>query len=180
MLDPVLGYWITAGLALLFASAAAHKLRAVARFTEVFAALRILPAVLARRVAWLIPCLELCIAAALLWGRTRQPAALAAAAVLTAYALALGLNLRRGRLDLDCGCGMARDRRAIAAWMVWRNLVLAGAAIVAALPWSRRAFDPADALTLAGAIVAGALLYAAVDRLLGDVAPKGLSLRSAS
>jgi Methylamine utilisation protein MauE len=180
MLDPVFGYWISAGLALLFASAAAHKWRALAQFSEVLAAFRILPEALARRGAWLIPCVELCIALCLSWERTRRPAALVAAAVLTVYALALGLNLRRGRLDLDCGCGMARDRRAIGAWMMWRNLLLAGVAAIAAVPWSHRALDLTDALTVAGGLIAGALFYVAVDRLLGDVAPKGMTLRSTS
>jgi Methylamine utilisation protein MauE len=178
VLDPVFGYWITASLALLFASAAMHKLRVPGRFTEVMAAFRILPEALARRVAWLIPCMEIGVAATVLWDRTRPPAALGAAAVLTAYALALAVNLRRGRLDLDCGCGTARDRRPIAAWMVWRNLLLAAAAAVIALPWLHRPFDLTDILTVTGAIIAAVVLYAAVDRLLGDVAPKGMILRS--
>jgi Methylamine utilisation protein MauE len=180
MLDPVFGYSITAGLALLFASAAAHKLRAPARFAEVLAAFRVLPEGIARRVAWLIPCMELCIAVALLWERTRRQAVLAAAAVLVLYALALTLNLRRGRLDLDCGCGTARDRRAIAGWMVWRNLFLAAGAAIAALPWSLRGYDATDVLTVGGGLIAGAVFYAAVDRLLGDVAPKGMILKSTS
>jgi Methylamine utilisation protein MauE len=180
MLDPVFGYSITAGLALLFASAAAHKLRAPGRFAEVFAAYRILPEALARHAARLVPCIEICIAAGLMWEPTRRQAVLAAAAVLTVYALALALNLLRGRLHLDCGCGTARNRRAIAAWMVWRNLLLAAGAAIAALPWSLRGFDPTDVLTVGGALIAGAVIYAAVDRLLGDVAPKGMILKSTS
>ncbi len=180
MLDPVFGLWITLGLALLFASAAVHKLRSPARFAEVLAAYRVMPEDLARRGAWAVPCLELAIAAALIVGDTRRWGALAAAAMLAVYALALALNLRRGRLDLDCGCGPARDRRPIAAWMVWRNLLIAGAALIAALPASGRALDAPDVLTLAGGLAAAGILYSAVDRLLGDVAPKGRRLRSTS
>jgi hypothetical protein len=180
MLDPAFGYLIIAGIALLFASAGAHKLQDLARFAEAFAAYRVVPKALARRLAWLIPALELCVAASLLWEPARRAAAAAAVAVLIAYSSGLQLNLLRGRRDLDCGCGTARDRRAIAAWMVWRNLILAAAVGVTVLPWSHRSLSVTDLLTIAGALAVGVTLYAAVDRLLGDIAPKAMILRSTS
>jgi hypothetical protein len=180
VLDPAFGYLIIAGIALLFASAGVHKLQDLARFAEAFAAYRVLPAVLARHLAWLIPSLELCVAASLLWEPSRRVAGMAAILVLIAYASGLGVNLLRGRRDLDCGCGTARDRRAIAGWMVWRNLILGGALGITLLPWSPRAFDLTDLLTVLGGLTVGVTLYAAVDRLLGDVAPKAMILRSTS
>jgi hypothetical protein len=180
VLDPAFGYLIIAGIALLFATAGAHKLQDLARFAEAFAAYRVLPKALARRLAWLIPSLELCVAASLLWEPTRRVAAVAAIAVLISYASGLELNLLRGRRDLDCGCGTARDRRAIAAWMVWRNLILAAAVGIAVLPWSPRSLGLTDLLTIVGALTVGITLYAAVDRLLGDVVPKATILRSTS
>ena len=180
MLDPAFGYLVIGGIALLFASAGAHKLRGLARFTEIFAAYRVLPGALARGVAWFIPCLELGIAAALLWEPSRRTAVASAIAVLIAYASGLAVNLLRGRRDLDCGCGGAHDRRAIAAWMVWRNLFLAAALGIAALPWSPRPFNLSDLPTVLGGLIVGAALYAAVDRLLGDIAPKALLLRGSS
>jgi hypothetical protein len=180
MLDPAFGYLIVAGLALLFASAAMHKVRGLARFTEIFSAYRVMPDALGRRLAKLVPCLEVAIAIALLWEPSRRMAVIAAAAVLIAYASVMGLNLLRGRRDLDCGCGMARDRRNIAGWMVWRNLFLAAAIGSAALPWSPRALNSTDMLTVFGGLIAAVTLYAAVDRLLGDVAPKAMMLRGNS
>jgi Methylamine utilisation protein MauE len=180
VLDPAFGYLIILGIALLFASAGALKLQDLARFTEIFAAYRVVPSALARRLAWLIPCLELSVAITLLWEPSRRMAVISGIAVLIAYASGLGVNLRRGRRDLDCGCGAARDRRAIAAWMVWRNLILAAAVGIAALPWSPRPFSLTDCLTVMGGLLVGATLYAAVDRLLGDVAPKAMILRSTS
>jgi hypothetical protein len=180
VLDPAFGYLIIGGIAVLFASAAAHKLQDLARFAEAFAAYRVLPEALSRRLAWLIPALELCVAAGLLWEATRRVAAVAATAVLIAYASGLQLNLLRGRRDLDCGCATARGRRAIAPWMVWRNMILAAAAGITVLPWSPRSLNPTDVLTVVGAITAGVALYAAVDRLLGDVAPKAMILRNTS
>jgi hypothetical protein len=124
-LDPAFGYLIVGGVALLLAAAAGHKLRNLSLFTEVFAAYRVLPDAWARRCAALIPCIEIAIAASLLWEPLRPWAAAAAIGLLIAYAAALGLNLMRGRRELDCGCGTSGNRRPIAAWMVWRNPLLA-------------------------------------------------------
>jgi Methylamine utilisation protein MauE len=131
-------------------------------------------------MAWLIPWLELAIALALCWEPSRRAALVSAIAVLIAYATALGVNLLRGRRDLDCGCGAVRSRRVIADWMVWRNLLLASGLGIATLPWSLRPFGVTDLLTVVGGLVAGATLYGAVDRLLGDVSPKAMTLRSTS
>ncbi len=180
LLDPTVGYLILADIALLFGSASVHKLRRMARFTEIFVAYRVLPEPLSRRMGWLIPVAELMAAVTLLWVPTRPLAAAPAAVILMAYAAALGLNLARRRRDLDCGCTTTQDRRPIAPWMVCRNLLLAGFVGVTALPWSLRSLDPADFLTLTGGVVVSVALYAAVDRLLGEVAPKAMRFRATS
>ena len=64
--------------------------------------------------------------------------------------------------------------------MVWRNLCLAAVLGIAALPWSSRPLNPTDFLTVTGGLIAAIALYAAFDRLLGDIAPKALLLRSPS
>ncbi len=176
-LDPTLGYLVVAGCALLFAGAGAHKVRSFAHFAEVFAAYQVLPQALARSVAWLVPCAELAIAAALLWTPGRRAGVAAAIGVLLAYALAIAVNLRRGRLNLDCGCGPMRDRRPIAWWMVGRNLLLALGLAVAALPWTARALGATDALTIAGGLAAATALYLALDQLFGEVAPRARAMR---
>ena len=180
MLDPAFGFLIVAGTALLLASAAIQKFRDPARFADIVAAYRVLPTALNRPVARLIPCLEAAIAIALVWEPIRNGAVLAAMVLLIAYAAGLVVNLRRGRHDLDCGCGPARDRRRIAAWMVWRNALLAGSLGIAALPWSARSLNLTDLLTIVGGLAVVITLYAAADRLFGDVVPKTLMLRSRS
>lgn len=174
MLDPALGSLLVLCIALLLAAAAIHKLRNPAAFAEVFAAYDLIPAAVARPLAWLIPAIELCVALALLWLPLRRMAIFAGMALFTAYGFGLGLNLARGRRDLDCGCAPAGNRRRIAAWMVWRNAVLVLALGIAALPWTPRAWSGADFVTLAGGIAALCTLYVAIDRLLGDVVPKSL------
>jgi len=176
LLDPAFGYLIVLGIALLFAVAGSHKLRSLSRFTEVFAAYGVLPEGGARRTAWLIACVELATAAGLLWETSRGWALIAALVLLVAYASAMAFNLARGRRELDCGCGAAGQRRSIAAWMVWRNGVLALLVGIAALPWSPRTLDAADLLTIGGGLAASLMLYLAIDRLEGEVAPQAMSL----
>jgi hypothetical protein len=180
MLGPAFGFLIVVGTALLLASAAAQKFRGLARFADIVVAYRVLPSALGRPVAWFIPCLEAAIALALVSGSTRNAAVIAAAVLLIAYAAGLSINLLRGRHDLDCGCGAARDRRPIATWMVWRNVLLAATMGIAALPWSPRSLNLTDLLTIVGGLTVVIILYAAADRLFGDVVPKTLTLRSHS
>jgi hypothetical protein len=175
VLDPAFGYLIIIGIALLFAVAGGHKLKNLSFFTEVFVAYRVLPEAVGRRLAGLIPCVELAIAIALLWQPSRRWAVIGAAGLLLTYASGLGLNLTRGRHDLDCGCGTVGNRRSIAAWMVWRNLILVLVLVLAALPWVSRPFGGSDLLTVVGGLSAGAALYVAIDRLLGDVSPKTMT-----
>jgi hypothetical protein len=61
--------------------------------------------------------------------------------------------------------------------MVWRNVILASVVAAAALPWQVRALSWADAMTIVGGVTALAILYAALDRLLGEVLPRTAALR---
>ena len=76
--------------------------------------------------------------------------------LLIAYSAGIALNFARGRRELDCGCGAAGNRRSIAPWMVWRNLLLALALGLAALPWIARPLGGLDVLTLIGGLTAAA------------------------
>jgi hypothetical protein len=179
MIDPAIGALLAGAFALLFVSAALQKLRSPARFAEAFAAYQLLPDG-AARFAWLVPALELTIGVALLARSSRAGACAAGAALLLLYAAAIALNLQRGRTDLACGCGGPGERRPIAAWMVWRNLVLAGLLVSLRLPWSERALTGADAITIGAGTVVTALLYMSVDRLLESVAPRTAAMRGSS
>ena len=99
--------------------------------------------------------------------------------VILLIAFGMTLIIISGGVDLSVG-SVAAFCGVIAAWMIWRNLLLAGFLGITLLPWSGRALDLTDILTLAGGLLVGVILYAAVDRLLGDVARKGLLLRSTS
>jgi len=178
MIDPALGNLLAAAFALLFASAAIHKLRDLTGFADAFAAYELLPAG-AARLAWLVPGLELAVTAGLLAGPARTAASAAGAALLLVYAAAIGVNLQRGRRDLACGCGGPLERRPISPWMVWRNLALAALLTALLLPWSARPLERADALTVGAGTAVVALLYMSLERLLGRVAPQAALLRGA-
>src|ERR1700716_183312 len=146
MIDPAIGAMLAGALALLFVSAAFNKLRSLQRFAEVFRAYRLLPEAVAR-LSWLVPALELTVGVGLLARRSRAGASAAGAALLLAYAAAIAINLQRGRRDVACGRGGRLERRPIAAWMVWRNLLLAGL-LAAVLPrWGARAVGGGDGRT---------------------------------
>jgi uncharacterized membrane protein len=169
MLDPAVGLLLVATVALLFASAGVHKLRDLRRFDEIFAAYEVLPAVSRRHVSWLVPVLELAVAAGLLFEKSRLYAALAGIVLLLAYASAIGINLRRGRRDLACGCGGPDERRPIAPWMVWRNGVIALSLVCALAPWTTRALGFTDAVTVTFGLLTLALIYLCIDQLMGYV-----------
>jgi hypothetical protein len=178
-LDPGVGCLLAGALALLFAHAAWHKWRALAHFRGQLAAYRLLPAWLLGVAGVGVPLAETAIAVALLAARTRAAATLAGAALLLAYAAAMGINLARGRRDLDCGCAGPAERRPVAAWMVWRNASLALVLLALGRPWSERALGAVDLLTIGGGLLALVLLYAALERLLGEVMPRTAALRGA-
>lgn len=178
-LDPVVGFVIVLGVALLLAQASLGKWRGLGEFRAVLANYRLFAPSLVALLAILVPLLEMATALGLLVAVTRPGAALTAAALLLAYAAAIAVNLHRGRYDLDCGCSGPADRRPISAWMVWRNVVIGAALVPAALPWSTRSLGWTDALTVGGALIVLALLYTTLDRLLGQVVPRAAALRGA-
>jgi len=162
--DPAVAYLIIVSAALLFLSAAIHKLRDLWRFREVFAAYRLLPA--GRHLAPIVPALELAVAVGLLFENLRTLAVWIGIALLLAYAVAIAINLARGRRDLDCGCAGPNDRRPISAWMVWRNVGMAILLATALLPWSDRALVLTDGVTVGFGTACCALVYLCLDRLL--------------
>jgi uncharacterized membrane protein YphA (DoxX/SURF4 family) len=175
MLDPVIGSLIVGCFVLLFISAATHKLRDLNHFAEVFAGYGIAPLAHRRWLSRLVPLLEIIAALGLLVPASRAAAAAAGAVLLLSYAAAIAHNLRAGRAAIDCGCGGLDQRRPIAAWMVWRNLILAALLAPVCLPWSTRPLDASDAITIGAGTAAAAFLYMSFDALLGrQAAPTAL------
>ena len=179
MIDPAVGALLAGAYALLFASAALYKLLDLERFAGVVRAYAVVPPALAR-MSYLLPLLELTVAAGLLAAGSRRGAAAAGAGLLASYAAALAINLARGRRDLTCGCGGPNDRRPIATWMVWRNLALGAGLAAMLMRAGPRPMQVADALTIGGGTAVLALIYMSVDALLARVVPRAAQWRSLS
>jgi Methylamine utilisation protein MauE len=164
-LDPVVSLIIALGVALLFGAAALHKLKDWSRFRAALAGYGLVPASLNPAAALGLVALEGLTAATLPFTASRRVGAFLAAALLVSYALAIGINLLRGRTSIDCGCLGAGQRNRIGGWMVIRNLGLGAATLAATLPTTDRSLTSLDAVTIVGAVLALAALYATQDSL---------------
>lgn len=101
--------------------------------------------------------------ALLLLSPWRAVGAAGALALLLAYAGAMAWHRLQGH-ELDCGCG--GEPLSVSWVLVARNLVLAALALLAFAPAVPRAMGLADFAVIAGAVVMGTLLYAALHQVL--------------
>jgi hypothetical protein len=178
-LDPVFGALLAICFAVLFASAAVHKWRNLASFEIAFSAYALLPQIPTLHLTWLVPLCETAVAVGLLARATRGVSAVAGALLLLGYAGAIALNLQRGRRDIACGCGGPDQRRPIAGWMAWRNLLLALLLGLAIFPWNGRALTWMDGATIAFGAAAAIVVYLCVDRL-GEVSARARALQGSA
>jgi hypothetical protein len=169
MIDPVCALLIVSCTMLLFAAAAAHKLRAIGEFSQTLAQYQLLPAGLIRIAGPALGLMDLAICAGLPWPALRPVAAAAGVVLLLMYSAAITINLARGRRDLDCGCGGFGRRTPIRSWMVVRNLSLACMLCLLKFPEAPRGLEAADAVTIAGGVMAASFLYLSCDVLFGQV-----------
>ena len=168
-MDPAIDLAIRACLALLFAAAAVHKLRDLARFGATMAEYRLLPPALARPASLAVVAAELAVATALVLSPARAAGYTGAATLAALYAVAIGVNLLRGRRDLDCGCLGAGGRETISWWLVGRNLVLVAVALAGVTPPAVRSLGWIDAVTGLGVIAFAVLAWIAVDGLVSNL-----------
>jgi len=154
----------------LFVVAGLHKLRQPAQFSELVA--QYLPAFL--RPLWRdtlvypVGTLEIAIAAALLPPQTRAFAAIAAAFVLAAYALMMAWQLILGRRDLRCGCAGPASDVLVSPALVVRNLLMAGLALLLALPAGPMALSGAGILLALCMAVFMIGLYLGAEQLISN------------
>lgn len=170
-MDPALQLALRASLALLLAAAASHKLGDLARFRAVVAAYELLPSSLVAAVATGVALVEAALAASLVFGVGVALAGTGAAALMLAYAAAIFVNVRRGRTDIDCGCMGPASRVPLGPLLVVRNLVLAGAASLLALPVLMRPLVWIDAVSVLATTTAMTACWLAAERMLA-LAPR--------
>lgn len=166
MIDPVISLVIAVSLSVIFFTAAQHKFTDHLRFQAQLGAYALLPTGLLPVMARLVPWVEALIFVTLLLPSSRSTAAVMAAVLFSAYATAMAVNLLRGRHDIDCGCGGAPQ--ALSWWLVLRNLVLAGFALVLVLPVAGRTPGWGDLVPFLLLTVLLAMLYQAVGQLVSN------------
>ncbi len=165
-MDPVFTHIVSYCMALLFAVAAVHKLRAPAVFRASLQAYRLLPRILLAPAAWALITLELLAAVMVLGAATRVAGFAILTGLLILYAAAIGINLYRGRTDIDCGCNGPASRQPISGWLVLRNLFLAALALLLAVTApASRVLNWLDWLTIAFGVLVSAGLYLGFNQL---------------
>jgi hypothetical protein len=160
-LDPLLAWIAAACIAVLLAHAAVSKLADRSLFEQHLAAYRV-PAILLPALVWAVPLTE-ALAAALLLSPWRGAGALLAAGLLLGYGALMAWHRAHGH-RLECGCG--GDALPVSWALVARNTVLAAMAALAGTTVTARPTGGADFAVVAGAVVLGALLYAALHQVL--------------
>lgn len=176
-MDPLLHFTLAVSMALLFAAAAAQKLLAWAEWPEIVRQYRLLPAALVMPVALVLPVTELATAVLLLSSRARA-GAVTAAGLLLVFAFAMLVNLARGRTAIDCGCFGGRLRQHLAAWMVGRNLVLAGSSLALLVPAAPRGLSALEQMVAVGCSLTLAFLYPVLGVVLRRLPAASRSLRT--
>ncbi len=151
--------------ALIFATAAAGKLRHRHELAGVVANYRLLPEPLAATAGWLILGLEILTAVSLASGLRLEAGTALAIALLCAFALAMAINLARGRREIDCGCFQSGLRQRLSVGLVLRNL-LVSAALVPLFGVTSPPVGPLQWIDGVGAGLAAYALYRAFDQLL--------------
>lgn len=176
--DPVVVTVSRLAVALLFATAAGHKLRNFVDFQDTVENYDLLPHDLLAPAAVLVIGLEVGIVAALLYPPAVPVGSTAAMALLSAYIVAIVINLARGRRSIDCGCGGQSLRQPISEWLVLRNLALVGVAWLAGGSPIFRDVSAWDYLVGLFALLALSCLYVATEHLLAN-APRTRELVAA-
>ncbi|WMD18317.1 MauE/DoxX family redox-associated membrane protein [Achromobacter seleniivolatilans] len=155
MIDPIFQYASAFLLALVTGSAAASKAGQRDILEGVIANYRVLPSILVRPTAYVLPIVECAICLALLFPMSRHVAAAAALVLIGIFTIAIGVNLIRGRTWVDCGCFSSTLRQPISWGVVARNAFFMIAATLPLVSSNERAVALGD--IAAAAVIAMAL-----------------------
>lgn len=164
MLDPLIVLVISTSLALLFFMAARHKMSAPRHFEGQLAAYDVLPDVMVKPVAGVLPWIEMALVFLILVPVTRTFAASLSALLLAAYALAMAINLLRGRKDIDCGCG--GQPQLLSRWLLLRNAVLVICSCLLLIPGNGRVVAWAEIPLLILFTAVLAMIYLLAEQLV--------------
>ncbi len=168
MIDPLTVLVLSTSLALLFLTAAMHKLNSSARFRAQLAAYELVPSAILPGLARAIPLAEMAVVFLILAPITRPWAGALAAGLLASYTVAIAINLLRGRDDIDCGCG--GQPQMLSYWLLLRNAALIIGCLLLVLPGTGRAVVWADFILLTLMVAVLSCTYLLVEQLVRNQA----------
>ena len=168
MIDPLTVLVLSTSLALLFLTAAMHKLSSLARFRAQLAAYELVPSAILPGLARAIPLAEMAVVFLILAPITRHWAGALAAGLLASYTVAIAINLLRGRDDIDCGCG--GQPQMLSHWLLLRNAALIIGCLLLVIPGTGRALVLVDFILLTLMIAMLSCAYLLVEQLVRNQA----------
>jgi uncharacterized membrane protein YphA (DoxX/SURF4 family) len=168
MIDPAIADLADMALAAIFAASGAMKLADLDLFESALANYRLVPRMIEKPIAILMPILECACAAAVLLPVTRRAGALGILALLAIFTGAIAINLARGRVNIDCGCFGPALRQELSAWMLLRNAALAGLTVAALMPAAARSIVWLDWVTIALGATAMVVLYLSANYAMAN------------
>ena len=168
MIDPLTVLVLSTSLALLFLTAAMHKLSSLARFRAQLAAYELVPSAILPGLARAIPLAEMAVVFLILAPITRPWAGALAAGLLASYTVAIAINLLRGRGDIDCGCG--GQPQMLSHWLLLRNAALIIGCLLLVIPGTGRALVLVDFILLTLMIAMLSCAYLLVEQLVRNQA----------
>ncbi len=148
-----------------------QKLRDPALFQANVENYRLLPDVLARPAAILLPVWELTAGVLVLFESMRMAGAVLTLGLLTVVTAAVCINLLRGRTEIDCGCGSLGGHvgdQTLNWGLPARNAVLALAAVLVLREDAARALVWIDYLSVAGGTLGLLGLYVTANQLMAN------------
>lgn len=164
--DPVIVHAAAAAVGIILIIGALGKLRDVELFRYAVDNYGLLGGRAAALFARAFPLFELLAGIALIPDTTRYVGVLLAIAVLAVATGGVALALWRGAGRIECGCGGANQR--ISWGLVGRNAGLIAITTLAAAEELPRGLGPVDYFSVAGAILALLVVYAAANQLLAN------------
>ena len=168
MIDPLTVLVLSTSLALLFFTAAMHKLNSSARFRAQLAAYELVPSAILPGLARAIPVAEMAVVFLILVPITRPWAGALATSLLASYSVAMAINLLRGRDDIDCGCG--GQPQMLSYWLLLRNAALIVGCFLLVIPVTGRALVWADFILLTLMVAVLSCAYLLVEQLVRNQA----------
>ncbi len=163
-----------------FGLAGVAKLRSRPEFEQAVMNFQLVPDSVSRRIARLLPWVEIGAATLLGVGIAITPVAAAVALLLCGFTVAISINLARGR-KIECGCFGAGASGEVTAASLARNLLLilmtvmvAAVPVTSAAAWRGPGPPPVGLVSPMGTFATG--LFTVLAALLAMVIAEGVSL----